>query len=48
MIINGVLIALAINGYFHFSLLIVFIVRDLVLDGMRIYAYEKKVVIAAN
>ncbi|MEG3620851.1 CDP-diacylglycerol--glycerol-3-phosphate 3-phosphatidyltransferase [Mycoplasmoides genitalium] len=48
VIINGVLIALAINGYFHFSLLIVFIVRDLVLDGMRIYAYEKKVVIAAN
>ncbi|BAL21827.1 CDP-diacylglycerol--glycerol-3-phosphate 3-phosphatidyltransferase [Mycoplasmoides pneumoniae] len=48
VIINGVLIVLVAYGYFHFSFLIVIVLRDLVLDGLRFYAQEKQLIIPAN
>lgn len=48
VLINGLLITFAALNYVHFAIVIVFIIRDIVMDGLRIYAMKYQVLVAAN
>ncbi|WP_408631979.1 CDP-diacylglycerol--glycerol-3-phosphate 3-phosphatidyltransferase [[Mycoplasma] testudinis] len=48
VLVNSLLITLAALGYVHFGLVVVFIVRDIVMDGLRMFALRYNVVVAAN
>lgn len=48
VLINGLLITFAALNYVHFAIVVVFIVRDIVMDGLRIYAMKYQVLVAAN
>lgn len=48
VLINGLLITFAALNYVHFGIVIAFIIRDIVMDGLRIYAIKYQVLVAAN
>lgn len=48
VLINGLLITFAALNYVHFAIVVVFIVRDIVMDGLRIYAMKYQVLVSAN
>lgn len=48
ILINSLLITFSILDYIHFSLVIIFITRDTVMDGLRMFALRYNVVVAAN
>ncbi|WP_052663117.1 CDP-diacylglycerol--glycerol-3-phosphate 3-phosphatidyltransferase [Mycoplasmoides pirum] len=48
ILINSLLIAFAAQGIVHFSLVIIFIVRDILMDGFRMFALNKNIIISAN
>lgn len=48
VLINGLLITFAALNYVHFAIVIVFIIRDIVMDGLRMYAMKYQVLVAAN
>ena len=48
VLINSVLIIFAVKGYLHFIVVIIFIVRDIFIDGLRMFAASKNVLISAS
>lgn len=48
VLINGLLITFAALNYVHFGIVVAFIIRDIVMDGLRIYAMKYQVLVAAN
>lgn len=48
ILINSLMIAFAALGYVHYSIVIMYITRDTIMDGLRMYALRYDIVIAAN
>lgn len=48
ILINALLITLAATGYLHWALVLVFIIRDMLVDGLRMQAATKNIVIPAD
>ncbi len=48
ILINSCFILLASKNLTHFSIVIVFILRDIIVDGLRMYASKQSIIIPAN
>ncbi|WP_084269023.1 CDP-diacylglycerol--glycerol-3-phosphate 3-phosphatidyltransferase [Mycoplasmoides alvi] len=48
ILINSVLIIFAVKGYVHFIIVIIFVVRDIIIDGLRMFAMNRNILLSAN
>ena len=48
ILINSIMITLSVFDYIHFGITIVFVIRDIVIDGLRMLALHYHVIVAAN